>query len=114
LPLRPDIVIRRHGQAVAIVDGKWKRVEVAHGHEARPAEADAYQMAAYASGYKCPHLMLVYPWYRGLRASLLTVYELPSVTAASTRLELAFVDVLRSPLKLVTPPGFTLGVAASM
>jgi 5-methylcytosine-specific restriction enzyme subunit McrC len=114
LPLRPDIVIRRGEEVIAIVDSKWKRLEVAQEREGRPSEADAYQMLAYAAGYKCPHLMLVYPWYRGLRASLLTVFELPPVAPASTRLELAFVDVLRSPLKLVTPPGVALGLPASI
>lgn len=59
---RPDLLLRRHGRIVAIIDTKWKRLATdpsdrKHG----VSQADVYQMMAYARLYECNHLMLLYP-----------------------------------------------------
>ena len=52
---RPDILVTRKGKVIMVIDTKWKR----YGDGV--AQADAYQMMAYARLYKCNHLALLYP-----------------------------------------------------
>ena len=59
---RPDLLVRKNGKVVAIIDTKWKRLSAdpldpKHGLK----EADVYQMMAYARIYECDRLMLLYP-----------------------------------------------------
>jgi 5-methylcytosine-specific restriction enzyme subunit McrC len=54
-PTRPDILVKRRGQIVAILDTKWKPTEKGVSH------ADIYQMMAYARLYDCQRLVLLYP-----------------------------------------------------
>ena len=58
--LRPDITIQNDDQVVAILDAKWKQL-VPSEPNADVSSADAYQMNAYASRYRCNSLALVYP-----------------------------------------------------
>ena len=58
--LRPDVSVMDDNLAVAIVDAKWKRLETGKPNSG-VASADAYQMNAYASRYRCNRLSLVYP-----------------------------------------------------
>jgi len=75
--LRPDIVLRQHGREVAVADTKWKLVERTASGFIRPAEADMYQMHAYASRYECEHFALIYPWHAGLTGARETSFKLP-------------------------------------
>ena len=52
---RPDILVRRKGEVLAVIDTKWKHF--ADGI----AQADVYQMIAYARLYRCNRLALLYP-----------------------------------------------------
>lgn len=59
---RPDLLLKRGGRVIAVIDTKWKRLSAdpldrRHG----VAQADVYQMMAYARLYECERLMLLYP-----------------------------------------------------
>lgn len=58
--LKPDIIVQSGNEVVAILDAKWKRLEVSEPNSG-VSSADAYQMNAYASRYRCNRLALVYP-----------------------------------------------------
>ncbi len=58
--LRPDITIQSEDENVAILDAKWKRLDVGEPNSG-VSSGDAYQMNAYAARYRCKHLALVYP-----------------------------------------------------
>lgn len=64
---RPDIVIRRSGRVVAIVDAKWKCLrDVNDDNKRGMSQADIYQLMAYAQIYSCNRLFLLYPHHAGL------------------------------------------------
>jgi 5-methylcytosine-specific restriction enzyme subunit McrC len=53
--LKPDLLLRRPDKSIAlIIDTKYKTRRTI-------AEADAYQMHAYATRYECPDVVLLYP-----------------------------------------------------
>ena len=58
--LRPDITIQDDDQVVAILDAKWKQL-IPSEPNAGVSSADAYQMNAYASRYRCKRITLIYP-----------------------------------------------------
>lgn len=59
---RPDILIRRNGQIVHIIDTKWKRISSEIDDPKRGvSQSDVYQMMAYGQVYNCPCLTLLYP-----------------------------------------------------
>lgn len=70
---KPDILLRREGKVVAIIDTKWKRLspdplDRKHG----VSQADVYQMMAYARVYGCDRLMLLYPAQPGTGGGMAT------------------------------------------
>lgn len=60
--LRPDIVVRRPGEAkpVCILDTKWKRLHQERRHGG-VSQADIYQMFAYSRKYNVEDVVLLYP-----------------------------------------------------
>jgi len=59
---KPDIMLRRGREVVAIIDTKWKKLSLdpldrKHG----VSQADVYQLMAYARLYRTAELMLLYP-----------------------------------------------------
>jgi 5-methylcytosine-specific restriction enzyme subunit McrC len=59
--LRPDLLFEdAAGRTVLVLDTKYKRPDLADP-QAGVAEADAYQMYAYARRYDCPRVVLLYP-----------------------------------------------------
>lgn len=59
---RPDIIVRREDEIVAIIDTKWKELRSKIGDPKRGiSQADVYQMMAYSRIYRCDRLMLLYP-----------------------------------------------------
>ena len=59
---RPDLLLKRRGKVIAVIDTKWKRLSadpLDRKHGVR--QADIYQMMAYARLYECDRLMLLYP-----------------------------------------------------
>lgn len=63
--MRPDIVGVRDGHYEWILDTKWKMLSQAEWREG-VAQADIYQMYAYASCYDCPKVLLLYPHHHEL------------------------------------------------
>ena len=62
--LQPDLLVRRRGKPVAVLDAKWKA--------AKPDAADVHQILAYATVTGARHVGLVYPGRRFARRDLLT------------------------------------------
>ncbi len=64
---RPDILIRRGGEVVQVIDTKWKRISSRLDDPKRGvSQADVYQMMAYGQIYRSKRLMLLYPHHHGL------------------------------------------------
>lgn len=60
--MRPDLCILRGDEVLAIVDAKWKLLDPSvNGGQPGVAQADAYQLHAYASAYGCSRVALWYP-----------------------------------------------------
>ena len=58
----PDILIKRDGQAVMVIDTKWKLIGRNPEDKKRGvSQSDVYQMMAYARLYQCRDVMLLYP-----------------------------------------------------
>ena len=67
---KPDIIIRRLGQPVMIIDTKWKRLAASIDDAKQGvSQSDVYQMMAYGRLYECPRLMLLYPHHDELGQS---------------------------------------------
>lgn len=59
---RPDLILRKHGETLAIIDTKWKCLSSDPLDRKRGvSQGDVYQMMAYARLYRCDRLMLLYP-----------------------------------------------------
>ncbi len=58
---RPDILLRRGGEIVSIIDTKWKAISKPFEGKGGVSQADVYQLMAYARIYECSDLMLLYP-----------------------------------------------------
>lgn len=91
--LRPDLLVREQGRVTAIVDVKWKRVEVSSSGFLIPASSDVYQMHAYGTRFGCHELALVYPHHPAQGRARSTVYELPSVAGGHPRLSVVCLDL---------------------
>lgn len=88
---KPDLLLCRDGETLAIVDTKWKKLGVdpterKHG----VAQSDIYQMMAYARLYRCNEIALLYPETPGKCRNL---PEHLGMVGGSERLSLATLDV---------------------
>ena len=88
--LRPDITIRTGNESVAIIDAKWKRLDLSMSNSG-VSSGDAYQMNAYASRYRCNRLALVYPASVECPSGKVTTFVL--MTEERPMLEIVAVDV---------------------
>lgn len=67
---RPDILIKRGGEVVQVVDTKWKRIAARIDDPKQGvSQADVYQMMAYGRLYSCGRLTLLYPHHVALETS---------------------------------------------
>jgi 5-methylcytosine-specific restriction enzyme subunit McrC len=67
---KPDILIKRRGAVVQIIDTKWKRIaSKIDDPKQGVSQSDVYQMMAYGQLYRCPQLTLLYPHHAGLEAN---------------------------------------------
>jgi 5-methylcytosine-specific restriction enzyme subunit McrC len=103
--LRPDLLILRQGSVAVIADTKWKRLELDRKCRPSPAEADMYQLHAYASAFQCHELALIYPWAPADRAADVT-FHLPARDGRQTIVHVVGVDVGDDamPLRIGTGP----------
>ena len=88
--LRPDITIQTGNESVAIIDAKWKRLDLSLSNSG-VSSGDAYQMNAYASRYRCNRLALVYPASVECPSGKVTTFVL--MTEERPMLEIVAVDV---------------------
>lgn len=88
--LRPDITIQSGDESVAILDAKWKRLDLEESNSG-VSSGDAYQMNAYASRYRCKRLALVYPASVDCPPGKITEFVL--MTEERPMLEIVVVDV---------------------
>ena len=63
---RPDLIVRRDGRIVLIIDTKWKRMTRIDDPKHGVSQADVYQLMAYSQLYNCPNVVLLYPHHGGL------------------------------------------------
>lgn len=75
--MKPDVVGLRDDRAEWILDTKWKQLSTKEAKDV-VAQADLYQMYAYASCYDCPDVVLLYPHHKelGLDAGVRGSYRL--------------------------------------
>jgi 5-methylcytosine-specific restriction enzyme subunit McrC len=93
---RPDILVKRGGEIVQIIDTKWKRIATrVEDRKQGVSQSDVYQMMAYGQLYKCNRLTLLYPHHSGL-TKVDGVHAAHQVTGSDRRLESATIDVSRS------------------
>ncbi|NEX48823.1 McrC family protein [Pseudotabrizicola algicola] len=90
---KPDILIRRGGEVVHIIDTKWKRITARvddrkHG----VSQSDVYQMMAYGHLYRTSRLTLLYPRHQGLDGSPVVLAR-NRITGRDTILETACVGI---------------------
>jgi 5-methylcytosine-specific restriction enzyme subunit McrC len=93
---KPDLMLGKSGRTLAIIDTKWKAIgRDVTDRKRGVAQADLYQMMAYAQLYRADHLMLLYPYHTGLkRAGLLAEHRI--AVAGGAKLDIATVDVRAS------------------
>ena len=103
--LRPDITIQTGNESVAILDAKWKRLDVGEPNSG-VSSGDAYQMNAYANRYRCNRLGLVYPASVDCRPGKVTEFVL--MTGERPTLEVIAVDVR----ELAFGSGIPVGIEA--
>lgn len=93
--LRPDIAIYDRRGLVALVDTKWKRLDMHRAHDG-VSQADMYQMYAYGKEYACPLVILLYPHGAGLPRHVATYRHRPGEVGCP-RIEVWTVDVSQPP-----------------
>jgi 5-methylcytosine-specific restriction enzyme subunit McrC len=92
---KPDILIRRAGSVIHVIDTKWKRISSQVDDPKRGvSQADVYQMMAYAQVYRAPRLTLLYPHHSGLGTDE-SVHARHRITGGEAILETASIDIAR-------------------
>jgi 5-methylcytosine-specific restriction enzyme subunit McrC len=90
---KPDILIRRAGVVIHVIDTKWKRISSRIDDPKQGvSQGDVYQMMAYAQLYRAPRLTLLYPHHPGLRDGE-NVHARYRIIGHDTILETASIDV---------------------
>lgn len=95
---RPDIILRRGGRDVAIVDTKWKKLGEPENLKHGVSQADVYQLMAYARLYQCHDLMLLYPATPGKVDGVQRNY---GIHGGPERLRVATLDVAQTVSEIV-------------
>lgn len=96
---KPDIVIRRGGDVMHIIDTKWKRISARDDDKKRGiTQGDVYQMMAYAQLYNAPRVTLLYPHHGQLEQpmGLLDEYK---INGGESRVAIGTYDVGRDPTR---------------
>jgi 5-methylcytosine-specific restriction enzyme subunit McrC len=90
---KPDIIIRRGGERIMIIDTKWKRLSPSIDDPKQGiSQGDVYQMMAYGRVYQCPDLMLLYPHHEELKREP-GITSRHAVVASDDGLVIATVDL---------------------
>ena len=97
--LRPDVVVHEPDSRPIVLDTKWKRLTPWQpGHEKTMgiAQADIYQMLAYARAYNAKRLVLLYPWHRemeDMQPGLNRRWRVTGPDGPDCHLDIATIDV---------------------
>lgn len=96
---KPDIILRKDGEILSIIDTKWKKLardplDRKHG----VGQADVYQLMAYARLYKCDNLMLLYPEMPGTICGERKPF---GIAGGAERLSIATIDVSQNEGKVI-------------
>ena len=89
--IRPDFVIRRRKEVVAVADAKYK-----NRHENPPSSAELYQLTTYGLAYPMPEpreVLLLHPLARGEFERATTLVFAPSAAGQQVRIRLVGVPV---------------------
>jgi 5-methylcytosine-specific restriction enzyme subunit McrC len=89
--IRPDFVLYRGRQVIAVADAKYK-----NRHENPPSSAELYQLTTYGLAYAMPEpreVLLLHPLARGEFERSTTLLFAPSATAQQVRIRLVGVPV---------------------
>lgn len=87
---KPDLILRRDGKMIAIIDTKWKRLgRNLVGPTDGVSQSDVYQLMAYARLYPTSDLMLLYPAIPGAPAGEQREF---GIVGGSERLSISTVD----------------------
>ena len=87
---KPDIILRKRGRLLAIIDTKWKKLATnALDRKHGVSQADVYQLMAYARLYPTRELMLLYPSIPGEPCGEREPF---GVAGGSERLAIATID----------------------
>ncbi|ABD06301.1 conserved hypothetical protein [Rhodopseudomonas palustris HaA2] len=93
---RPDILVKRGGDVVKIIDTKWKRISARIDDPKQGvSQGDIYQMMAYGQLYGCDRLTLLYPHHASMNSSE-GVHSAHRIAGCDRRLEMATIDIGRS------------------
>ncbi len=93
---KPDIVVFEGGDPKLVIDTKWKRLSASLDDPKRGvAQADVYQMLAYARVYGVKRLMLLYPHHLGLSCEEGSIARFWVGGDHKTLLEIATIDLGR-------------------
>lgn len=102
--LRPDLLLVRANEVVVVADTKWKRIEFDRKGRPAPAEADIYQLHAYASAYRCRELALIYPM-EGSCVAPNARFLLPSLEGKPVSIHVLGTDIGHDELPLIMGSG---------
>ncbi len=91
---KPDILLCSGSEILAIVDTKWKPLADRDARKCGMAEADLYQMMAYARIYRCSQQMLLYPEMPGAEGGVATTF---GMAGGDELLHLGTLDIARKP-----------------
>ena len=109
--LRPDILLRRDGRPVAILDVKWKEPQRETRTGPVPSSPDAFQMLAYSHAIGCDRVALIYPKPRHLVAHRGCFTYVGTRTPRPT-LSILYADLASDPISLVAPDGGPFDLAS--
>ena len=89
---KPDLLIKRGAEVVAVADTKWKRLSPEIDDPKRGiSQADVYQMMAYGRLYSCSNLVLIYPFHDGLGPAEIEAGY--AITNTDDRLRVASINI---------------------
>lgn len=86
---KPDIILRRHGEILAVIDTKWKKLNDPLDRKHGVSQSDIYQLMAYARLYPTREFMLLYPEVPGYPAGERDPF---GIAGGAERLAIATVD----------------------
>ncbi len=90
---KPDILLKRQGRVVAVIDTKWKKLGEVLDRKHGVSQADVYQLMTYARLYQCERLTLLYPASPGQGS---TVRRQFGMAKGRERLTVASLDLANS------------------